>query len=343
MPAPHTPSPARPERLDEIDAVKALGILVVVLIHTVRSPWEPGASHFELWLGHATRFAVPGFLAASGYLYAAGATNAAGGARASVPFEATRRRLVRIALPYLVFSLAAQAVRHARGMGPATGSVASDLLLAHSFGPYYYVLVAAAMVVATPALARLSTRGHVAAFAAAFAVQGWLEIYSRLDFTWHLRNPLLWLAYFELGWLARIARDAGALPSGARAAAAALAFAAAAAGALASLWSMPPQPLARAIEWLAVYGVLAAAFLAARARAGAARRGVRALSDATYSIYLSHLLFLPWLRDAFAAPPGVVAPSAIALPWLGALLASLALVALGRAALGSRSRVWLGA
>jgi len=336
LPDPSALAPSNAQRFDEVDAIKALGILVVVAIHTVRSPWEVGASDVELWLGHVTRFAVPSFLFASGFLYST---------RASVPFEATRRRLVRIALPYLLFSIAAQAVRHVRGLGPATGSVLGDLASANSFGPYYYVLVFAAMVLAVPLLARLSPRAHFALFAAALAFQGWLEVYSRLPFTWHLRNPLLWLPYFQLGWIARSRSASIARIPRARAAAIALACASAAAGAFGALWTLPPHSLARAIEWLAIYACIAALFFAARAvhLPAGAHAAVRGLSDVTYSVYLSHLLFLPWLRDAFRAAPGVLEPAAIALPWLAALAGSLAIVAVARALLGVRSRAWIGA
>ena len=49
---------------------EGVGILLVVLIHSLRPNWDPGISGAELWLGSITRFAVPGFFAASGYLYA---------------------------------------------------------------------------------------------------------------------------------------------------------------------------------------------------------------------------------------------------------------------------------
>ena len=55
------PASSGTERFAEVDWLKAVGILVVILIHTVRSPWEIGAAPVELWLGHVTRFAVPAF------------------------------------------------------------------------------------------------------------------------------------------------------------------------------------------------------------------------------------------------------------------------------------------
>ena len=47
-------------RYREIDALKAIGILTVVLIHSVLAPWPELQSPGERWLLAATRFAVPG-------------------------------------------------------------------------------------------------------------------------------------------------------------------------------------------------------------------------------------------------------------------------------------------
>ena len=57
-------------RSPEIDALKVAGIVTVVLIHTMRAPWDPAVAPLEVWIGHATRFGVPAFLFASGFLYA---------------------------------------------------------------------------------------------------------------------------------------------------------------------------------------------------------------------------------------------------------------------------------
>ena len=57
-------------RSPTVDAIKVAGIVTIVLIHALRAPWDPGLSPLERWLGHVTRFGVPGFLLASGFLYA---------------------------------------------------------------------------------------------------------------------------------------------------------------------------------------------------------------------------------------------------------------------------------
>ena len=60
----------RRDRRIEIDALKTAGILTIVLIHSMRTYWDPSISTLEVWIGHATRFGVPAFLCASGFLYA---------------------------------------------------------------------------------------------------------------------------------------------------------------------------------------------------------------------------------------------------------------------------------
>ena len=327
---------SQPRRFAEVDWLKAIGILVVILIHTVRSPWEVGASAPELWIGRITRFAVPCFLMASGFLYAT---------RESVPFATTRGRLTRILTPYLLFSVAAQALRYARGQGPVTGSVAGDLFFANSFGPYYYVFIAAILVAVAPLLARCSPRTLALLLIPEIAVQGYLEILADGDLFWHLRNPLLWLSYFQLGWMARLAyprleqisrSQRGAIVGVSSVATAVLIF---------LLQEGRPQMLLRTLDWLVIWSVLGLLFfsMCGRKRPAPGGKLTRALSDVTYPVYLAHLFFLGPLRDAVPAARDVLDPVAILVPWAGSLLLSVALVYLGRALLGTRSRTWLGA
>ncbi|MEE3330170.1 MAG: acyltransferase [Myxococcota bacterium] len=330
------PASSRTERFAEVDWLKAVGILVVILIHTVRSPWEIGAAPVEFWLGRITRFAVPGFLMASGFLYAT---------RESVPLATTRGRLTRILVPYLVFSIAAQIFRFARGEGPMTGSIAGDLLLANSFGPYYYVFIAAILAATAPLLVRLSPRALALLLVPEIAVQAYFEIYAEPDLFWHLRNPVLWLPYFQLGWMARlnyprlrrITRSQRRITVGIGIVISAILFA--------LLWSSRSDTLLRALDWFAIWSVLAAMFFSMCGRNTPAPGGAvtRALSDVTYPVYLAHVFFLGPLKAWMAPARGVFEPSALLVPWLGSLMLSLALVYVGRAVLGRRSRTWLGA
>jgi peptidoglycan/LPS O-acetylase OafA/YrhL len=330
--------PELPDRFAEVDLVKAVGILTVVLIHAVRSPFEPGPSGVELWIGQWTRFAVPGFLAASGFLYAG---------HQPVGRSPTRARLTRIAVPYLVFSLIAQILRHTQGperWEPDTGHLWLDLLFGASLGPYYYVFVAAVMVSLTPLCARLGLRALWGLFAVEWLAQGALELTSPLPFFWHLRNPLLWLAYFHLGWLARLHQPALVALTARHRAASTLAAAVLAGACVTALAVGRPPSAQRLIEWLAIYPILATLFLAVcgRSRVPGIGGAVRRLSDASYTLYLIHPFLVIPLKQAMSAPPGRFDPVVLAAVWGGAVVGALGLTAAARALLGRRSRAWIG-
>jgi surface polysaccharide O-acyltransferase-like enzyme len=326
-------------RFVEIDALKVAGIVTVVLIHTIRAPWDPSVAPLEVWIGHATRFGVPAFLFASGFLYAT---------RRPVPRATVGGRLQRILLPYLVASIAAQLFRAARDLPGETGSgsIVLDLLIGASFGPYYYVFVIAVLVVATPLYARLSGRALVAVLA--FLVAGqWLAdagSFGLVDLRWHLRNPLLWWAHFLLGWCVRlhlarvqrgVAEHRGPLLFG-------LAVAVAALTAASALEGSAPRMFVRSAAWLDIYAILALVWVLA-SRIERPPIWLRETSDATYALYLFHLFFLLPAKAWFPPPAGSVAWQAIALPWAIGLAGPLALVFVARAVLGTRSRSVIGA
>ena len=325
------------DRLVEIDALKAAGIVTIVLIHAMRPQWDPNASSLEIWIGHATRFGVPAFLCASGFLYAQVSSRS---------FATTRARLRRILVPYLVASLLAQIFHLWRDQAPMTGSVWMDLLIGASFGPYYYVFVIAILVVVTPAFAQLSRRAVFALTAAFVAAQWLMEIgtFGLMHLTWQIRNPMMWWAYFLIGWSVRlhaeplsriVASRRTALAAGCTAAALLLTAASALEGRV-------PGPLVRTAAWLDVYAILATITLLSR-RFSRSPGWLRFVSDATYAIYLFHLFFVLMAQDLLPLPERHADLLRIALAWLAGLGGSLAVVMGARASLGRRSREWVGA
>jgi peptidoglycan/LPS O-acetylase OafA/YrhL len=330
-------------RLHELDLLKAAGIVAVVLIHSMRGPFESGASAFELLLGEATRFAVPAFL------FATGALAASPGRAAGTPANELRSRLSRLLLPYLVATVAAELFRAARGLGPSTGSVWLDLFTGAAFGPYYYVFVAVPLVFLARLARRWSEHALWTVTLLLLVLQGGAEmLLFELPLFWHLRNPALWWAYWFAGAcygrhrdriVARLGAGRGAWFVGA-------AGAAVAATALAVWFHAPPQELGyRLATWLALWATLLALLaLGLRARSVARSRPVRLLSEATYTIYLWQLFAVYPLRDAAPAAPEVFEPWRIALPWTGGLLLPLLLVSVARKFLGpATARRWLGA
>jgi surface polysaccharide O-acyltransferase-like enzyme len=318
-----------------VDLLKAVGIVAVVLIHSVRSPFTPGVSDVELWIGRVTRFAVPAFMLSSGLLYAT---------RAPVPWSTTARRLRRILGPYAVASLAAQAFEWFRGTPRSGHQILHDFLLASSFGPYYYVWIALGVVLAAPLLARLGPAALAALLLATVAAQWLLEstLLGLPPFFWHLRNPLLWLGYFVCGWFVG-RHDEGIRGWLAPRRSAAFAASGAAVALLALAAAQPASlPVSQTLSWLGIWATLAL-LLAASFGRRARGRALAELSEGSYALYLFHLFFVLPARDAVIPAPGAFEPLAVLAPWAAGIAGPLLLIALARRTLGVRSRAWIGA
>jgi len=321
-------------RFAEIDALKSVGILTVVLIHSVRAPFDPGISTFEVWLGHLTRFAVPAFLISSGFLYA------------GVPATSTRtfRRLRRIGIPYFAASLLGQIFWAARGERTETGHWASDLLFGSSMGPYYYVFVIFGLVLVTPLFARLGRRAQVGVLCALVAAQWWVDAASGMltSFFWHLRNPLLWWAYFAAGWMLRcVYVPLQGLLRSRRALVCAICIAAIAL--LSAVSGLAESRLiVRTAAWLNIYAICAVIFVGASGCEGIPS-ALRALSDASYPIYLLHMFFVLAAAELFPLPPRSFAPLPVMLTWAAGILGSISIIAALKSMLGDRSKDWIGA
>ena len=315
--------------------LKAAGILSVVLIHSLRAHFHPQLAWQEGWLLELLRFAVPGFLAISGFLYAT---------PQRVPAKQTLRRLRRILVPYLVASVAAEIFWRMLGSGAQTGSILEDLLVGAAFGPYYYVFLIVVLVILTPGLPLLSRRVLSVAFVLCFAAQALLanDIGNPPDLLWAIRNPLRWAAYFLAGWWLRLSYVGIASSVTGRRGLWGLAFGVPAAG-LAAFLATDLWPAARpTASWLEIWAILGLLFVLT-CGLPPATAPVRALSDATYAIYLFHLFFVLPTQFLIPAPPGAMALIPILLPWLAGMGGSLVIIALGRLVLGQRARDWIGA
>jgi len=102
------------------------------------------------------------------------------------------------------------------------------------------------------------------------------------------------------------------------------------------------DPSWRSVPWLGIWAVLLG-LLALSLGQPSCSRALRALSDATYPIYLYHVFFVDLVRRVVVPAPGVFDPLAILAPWSAGLLGSFGVLWLGRRVLGERSRLWLGA
>ena len=319
----------------EVDVLKSAGILTVVLIHSVRAPWVSGVSATEIWLGLTTRFAVPAFLACSGFLYAA---------VARVPHATTLRRLRRILIPYLIASVAAQVWLFSYGPAPQNSSVVLDFLLGSSFGPYYYIFVLFWLVLITPLLALLPRFALGPLLVLLFLVQGFFESGSAsgVPLIWSLRNPLLWWAYFVLGWVVRLNYDRLVSWIAGRRLGVVIALALAVVICTGVAGSEGPYVALRVGAWLNIYAILGLLFVLTCGRAGSPAP-LRILSDGSYAIYLFHLFFVYGVQGYLRARHHEFDAATIALSWSAGLLGAMAVIGVMRALLGARARDAIGA
>ncbi len=324
-----------PARFVEIDALKVAGILTVILIHSLRAPWDPRISSTELWLGIVTRFAVPGFLFCSGFLYAT---------TKAISMQTVMRRMRRVLIPYLICSIGAQIWWFTTGQGHAFDAIVQEILLGSSFGPFYYVFVHFFLVLFVPLFALLPSAALAGLTALAIVCQGWLESSTTLflPIFWHIRNPILWWGYFLLGWMIRLHHEPIRHWIGARRSIliALLTVAIAVCTGLAS--SAERDEWVRAAMWLDIHAILAFIFVATCGRRSLPR-SVAMLSDATFAIYLLHLFFVYGAERIFQPAINKFDPLVVTGYWSAGLFGSLAVIALVRAIFGSRSRDIIGA
>jgi len=306
----------------------------VVLIHSARSPFKLGVTDPEVVLGHLTRFAVPAFLMASGFLYA--------GDRNST--SRTLRRLRRILVPYVLASIVAQIWWLVLGVETETGSWLVDLLIGGSMGHFYFIFVLFWLILFAPIFARLPPPAMASLTAALIAAQWWIDAATGLliPFFWYVRHPLVWWAYFCLGWVLRQHYPAVAAWIAPRRALAGAVLGVAAI-ALATICTLEgPRLLVRTAAWLDIYVICGLIF---STWCGSERfpRPLRYLSETSYPIYLLHLFFVYPVALQFPPTPFRLTVLPIVVPWAAGVLGSIAVIATLRALLGARSRDWIGA
>lgn len=322
------------ERFVELDFIKASGILAVLLIHSLRSPWDPRISSTELWLGILTRFAVPGFLLCSGFLYAT---------ENPIPLRTVLRRLRRVLIPYLICSIGAQFWWLGRDQGHPFDEILQEILFGSSFGPFYYVFVHFFLVLFA-ALFALLPRPAIAALTALLILsQGWFESRTSISIPifWHLRNPLLWWGYFMLGWLIRLHYDSVRTWVTARRSTL-LAVLVPTILLLTGVANMEDRnEWVRAAMWLDIHAILALIFVSTTGR-HSVPAWVGAISNASFAIYLLHLFFIHAAELVVQPAAGKFDIGVVVFYWSAGLLGSFAVIVTLRTLLGTRSRDIIG-
>lgn len=326
---------AESARLHAFDHLKAIAIVAVVFTHAGPDSWFPEGSRLAWFITKSwTVFHVPSFLFVSGFLYAS---------VQPIRLGTVGARLLRVLLPYLVWSFAAQA----SGLSGAASAeeVLLQLATASSLGVYYYVMLISGCILLMLPLSYLGRQ-------AGLALWGLYTAYSIgavIDPSWMSADTLFWLmrlplqlfafGFFLTGWLValwlpelRAWRERS--PFVAVAGSAVLTTVG-----LALVCQVVPFSLGYFDRAIYTFGVIGTFALLLSTKP--ANRGVRFLADATLGIYLSHFLFVLWLHP-FVADWSEL-PRVFALTAAG-LAGGIAAMGLARLLLGrERASRWVGA
>jgi len=349
-------SSGRHRRFSEIDLIKAVAILTVIVIHTIRPEWAASVSPAEVGLNALTGFAVPMFMAVSGFLYATGERTT---------IATIYKRLKRIVVPYLVFSLAGQVFLYWQ-QAPSPTPLWRDLAQATTFGHYYYVFVAVELVFAAWATSFVPRRWLWGILAIELVFQYIFQILDPLMYFrpvysplgrfeplspfWFLRNPLRYLAYFQVGWLFRLhyASVKKVATENCRLLATATLIVVVASSSAAL--GHPASIYARVAAWLQIYTLMALLFVVDVCRRSKVQvnfstlgsRIIRKLSECAYTIYLAHIFFILLAKSWWEPAIGRFDWSVFGLTWLTAFLGSIAVIALAKSLSPKHSRLWFG-
>jgi surface polysaccharide O-acyltransferase-like enzyme len=268
-----------------VDYLKAIAIVAVALTHAVPGDLDSGQTPVGFWIALVSGFHVPMFLIVSGWL---------AHGEAPVAWRRVAARLGRILLPYFV----AVGIVWMLGLVtfPDPRRFVFKIVTGAALGHYYFVPVIAFCTVLLPLLSRLSTEALIVT---AFILTGMSEVFwVRPDWRassalfWQIRDPFLQfhLGYFVLGMI--LARHrAGTTqvfkrddPS--RAVVASLMIAVFGVVAWTHPW-IASHPFARTSYTLAVMALVTAVV-----PPGPTPPLIRFLSEATWTIFLYHLLAL---------------------------------------------------
>ncbi len=326
----------RTQRLPEIDALKSVAIVTVVFIHSLRAVWDPGFTYAEHVLSEAARFAVPAFLAVSGFLYFSD--------RATT-LDILKKRLRRILFPYFIVSIAAQLYVRVYPQFAPPGSVLSQLLLASTFGPYYYVFLLTEFVLASYLLSRMPRSWVLPIFAisctAALIPFLWFRE-GRTFSLWTLRLPLLFACWFMMGWAAAAHEDTVRRVTESRRGAILAAWALAVAMWFAlDVTEMLPRRLARVSTLLLIGANITGLYTLFRGL-HFERRWLVALSERTYAVYLLHLFFVYTVFAWYGPARNTEVAACTVTAWIAGIAGSLLVIEVTRRLLPRSSRDLVG-
>jgi peptidoglycan/LPS O-acetylase OafA/YrhL len=326
---------AENDRVYAFDYLKAVAVIAVVFTHAGADDWRRTGDFLAFFLTKGwTVFHVPSFLFISGYLYARPTT---------IDLGTVWVRLGRVLLPYVLASVAAQ-VAGVTGAGNL-GEVLFQLLTASSVGVYYYIFLFAVCILLMWPLSRLDRRGALVlwcvyvVYSVAVLVDPMLAMADSIF--WTVRDPLQYFAFgfFLSGWVSALWREEIVSFARRRGELTAILCVGIAGFGLAlctqelpfTLWSFD-----RALYTFGVIGLFV--IFAPRRPAGPV---VRFLADATFAIYLYHVIFQSLTRSLTTTLPAMLQIAVQVSVGLGG--ASLVVLLSRRLLGGTRARRWVGA
>jgi peptidoglycan/LPS O-acetylase OafA/YrhL len=256
-----------------------------------------------------------------------------------------------VLVPYALASLLGQLYWLLRGSPRELTQIAEDLLLASTFGPYYYVFAIATLLLVTPLLAYIRARWlalGLAVLLVAYALRIVAATTAEVppdpaSLFWLLRDPSNGGTFFLAGWLAGLHSGAVRawcerwrgrlwLPWGVGCAGLSVA----------AVWP-GHATLAGLCAWLNIFALVGWVFVCS-SRLPDTPGAIRWLSDSTYAIYLYHIFFV--LSVLELTPPMRGPGQRVGLEvaaWLAGLLGACSITHAARVLLRDRARLWIGA
>jgi peptidoglycan/LPS O-acetylase OafA/YrhL len=317
-------------RFTSIDMLTASGIIVVIWIHAFRGFGNADPLIIQR-LAFLTRYAVPAFFFASGFLYAHG--------RRPPWRQFAARRLTRILVPYVVASLMAMGFRHLVLSERLSASQALfELATGGAWGIYYFIpLLLGAAVVGQGVFRFRSLAWPLFGLFWVLGLLGEMWLIPFGNFYWQVRSPFRWWGYFFAGWVAE--QHFGVLQGLATARCRRIGVAALAVAGTVFLYyalALPPSwsRETAVLQYLGIYGIVIGLFMLTLHSSDVPL--VRWLSEATYPIYLYHYFIIATVHRWPSAPLRDAAAFVLA------CVGSVALVHVGRKALGRHARLLIG-
>ena len=328
-------------RFSEIDLLKAIAIIAVVFIHCISDMPFGEVTAIQAFIGDWTRFAVPWFLFCAGFLFTK--------KRELSILEVLGKSATRLLPPYWVCSAfwILVAFTTARNV-PSFGTIAKSLFYAETHGIYYFVFVIAYLYFLGSLLRYLQPKWIVGIWVASLLLLvcnyiTWpAMILPNGSMKAAMRSPFVHCFPFLTGWLASV--HYGVLRSKLRDLnRTKISLLCLADVALLTILTLGNKhDMTRELLIQSHVYILLALTLRIGITHQLDSRTIRFLSESSYGIYLTHVLFLPAIHYTFRRYNIYDLPGRIFISAVVALILTTLFLLMIKAISGSRSRLLVG-